>query len=755
MKKHYDIRIKGIVQGVGFRPFIHNLAIAHGILGEVVNDTEGVFIFAEGDEATLTGFIREISIKAPPLSYIRSVEYNEGEVNGYPAFTIGKSRDTGTRMAFYSPDIAVCDDCMREFFDFEDRRFHYPFITCINCGPRFSIVSDIPYDRPNTTMAPFEMCFDCRVEYTDHTDRRFHAQPIACPVCGPLLALFSNNREHIVADTDAIARKTVDFLKNGRIVAIKGVGGYHLAADALNIEALTLLRERKKRPYKPFALMVGDITTAERLYQISQIERSLLLSKERPIVLLKINNDIVNPLVAPQSAWHGVMLPYTPFQHLMFSLDPDMVLVMTSGNVSDEPIVFDDNDAFARLAGIADYFVTCDREVLAQSDDSVMFVEGSEPYMIRRGRGFVPVPFNAAVSTKKMLALGGDLKNSFAFARNDFTIMSQYLGDMGDAFTYRAFQRTVRHFIKIFDAEPEIVVSDLHPGYMTTSFADEIAVRGARQLQVQHHHAHIASVLEDCGTDERVIGIAFDGTGYGTDGTLWGSEFLIADCSTFLRAGHFSYFPLPGGESAIRDVWKIGLSLLYSAYGKDFPLMQKDSRTDILIQMIDRSMNSPLTCSIGRIFDGISAILGISHSVSTEAEAAVLLEDEAHKSLNTIDRYQISMDTADGLLVISTDDLVRYVADLRQQDIAISDISMAFHNAIAHTSVIAAVKLRELHSVNTVALSGGVFHNRIILRLMIQYLKDAGFNVLTPKRVPFNDQCIALGQLAIARTMTG
>jgi len=751
MKKNFSIRVKGIVQGVGFRPFIYQIAEKYGLSGCVINDTEGVLIEIEGHGDSINKFIHHIKNDSPSLAYVMEVTAEEGTLEDFEGFSIKKSRITEERVAFYSPDVAVCDECLNEFFDPGDRRYHYPFITCINCGPRFSIIKDIPYDRHNTSMDPFEMCDKCSSEYNFPSDRRFHTQPDACSICGPLMSLYDSRGNEISSEINEIAEKTVKFLREGQVLAIKGVGGYLLAVDAENDSAVEKLRKRKRRPFKPFALMAGSIESAERFVRISDRERSLLISKERPIVLLEKSNEVVSRSVAPGMSNLGVMLPYLPFQHLLFSIESDMVLVMTSGNLSDEPIVFRDGTAFDRFSEVADYIISFNREILAQSDDSVLFVEDEKPYFIRRARGYVPLPFKSKEIDCRMLATGGDLKNSFAIARNDFVIMSQYLGDMADPLTGEAFIKTVEHFFHIFDARPDVVVSDMHPGYHTTSYCDELeSDLNIRRIRVQHHHAHIASVLEDQNIDGPVIGIAFDGTGYGTDGRLWGSEFLIADRKAYERAAHFSYFPLPGGEKAIRDVWKIGLSLLYKKFGHDIPLMEKTDMVRNLMEIMDKGINSPETCSIGRIFDGISSILGISSSISTEAEAAILLEESALKGNRDVEPFIIPF-TGEDPMVISTEELTAHVVSLIEKGLSVEDISYAFHSSIAHTAFKVVSILRDRHGINSVALSGGVFHNRILLRLMKELLNEGGFDVHVPEKVPFNDGCIALGQIAVAK----
>jgi hydrogenase maturation protein HypF len=752
MKKAVSIRVKGIVQGVGFRPFVHNAALQHDVCGSVLNDTEGVVINAEGDERNLTDFIRSLTGDAPPLAMIMSITSEERPLTGCSGFRIEESRITGERLAFYSPDVALCNQCLGEFFDPGDRRHLYPFITCIHCGPRFSIVNDIPYDRDNTSMRPFLMCDACSAEYRDPGDRRFHSQPNACPACGPRLSLYDKVKNCIAWDTKGVAKATTELLKKGSIVAIKGIGGYHLAADALNDGSVLALRERKMRPFKPFAIMTGSIEAASAFLDISPVERDLLLSKERPIVLVREKQRLVSRQVAPGLTYLGLMLPYAPFQHHLFSIRHDMVLVMTSGNVSDEPIEYRDENVFERLGGIADYFVTYNREIIGQGDDSVLYVVDDKPYFIRRSRGYVPVPFLSSDSGKTIFAIGGDLKNSFAIARKSFIILSQYLGDMADPLTLEIFKKTVRHFIKIFDAEPEVIVSDMHPGYLTRQYAQEITPDGGRLIEVQHHHAHIAAVMEENNISEPVIGIAFDGTGYGTDGTLWGSEFLIARRDRFERAAHFSNFPLPGGESAIKDVWKIGLSMLYQGFGRDYPVMEKNAEAESIIEIIEKKINSPLTCSIGRIFDGVSAILGISSSISTEAEAAQLLEEAALMGRADIQPFVVSF-TETPELVVSTGELTRYIVSLMKEGMTTEDIAACFHQSIIHTAVRVCARLKVRTGISSVALSGGVFHNRILLGRMIDHLHKAGFTVFTHRTVPCNDGCIALGQLVVAKEL--
>ena len=753
MKHCCQIRDKGIVQGVGFRPFIYRIAALFHIMGRVWNDTQGVLIHAEGGEDDIHHFIQEISANPPPLAVIQDIEQVEIPCAGYGDFTIVPSRVLETRSTFIPPDICICDECLEELFDPEDKRFQYPFITCTNCGPRFSIVDDIPYDRSRTSMEQFSLCPYCRGEYEDPQNRRFHTQPVACPACGPHLTLHKNTGEVVSVEIRDIVTRTVQLIREGNIIAIKGTGGYLLGADARQDSAVLKLRERKCRPFKAFALMAGTVERIKDFCHVTEHEKSLLLSKERPIVLLLEKEPLVSRHIAPSGIYQGVMLPYMPFHYQLFHEDSSMVLIMTSGNVSDEPIVFRDRDAFTKLSHIADYFVTYNRDIISQTDDSVVFADGDETHFIRRSRGYVPAPFYTGKGTCHILAAGGDLKNTFALAKDDTIILSQYLGDLATPGGNRQYRDTVDRFQKIYDFSPEIIVSDLHPGYFTTAIADEFEEKGLRRIRVQHHHAHIASVIEDRSIEGPVIGIAYDGTGYGTDGTLWGSEIMVADTMEFRRMGHFSYFPLPGGESAITDVWKIGISLLHQCYGRDVPLLDEENGKDVVFEIIEKKINSPMTCSIGRIFDGIAAILGLSRTISTEAEAAQRLEMAAMNGINPFAvPYEIPFIQEDGF-VIRTDALTRYIVELLQEGRDVESIAYLFHLAIAKTTENVIAFIAREKNINNIVLSGGVFQNRLLLSMVREFLEKNGLQVYLPRRIPVNDGCIAMGQIAVAKEM--
>jgi len=749
---HYKIQVNGIVQGVGFRPFVYALATGNNCKGSVVNNTEGVTIHLEGEEQSIQQCIDAIKNSPPPLAKIIDIRITKLPLNGYTAFTIEESQITTCKDTFIPPDVAICNECRDEFFDSTNRRYHYPFTTCTHCGPRFSIIDDIPYDRATTSMRSFPMCSNCLAEYRNPLNRRFHTQPNACGICGPEYRLCDSSGKTILTQFDAIMEQVKALLKD-HIVAIKSVGGYHLACDARSDRCVKLLRERKNRPFKPFAIMVSSIEFLETFCSVTAREKELLQSRERPIVLVKLNKTIFSTHVAPDLTYIGVMLPYTPFHYMLFDNNRENIYIMTSANIADEPIIYKDNDAFERLHTIVDYFVTYNREIIAHTDDSVMYVVDEHPFFVRRSRGYVPAPLFIKKTPLHILATGGDLKNSFALARNNFVIMSQYLGDLSTPWGNDLYRKTIAHFSKIFDFKPALVVSDLHPGYFTTLFAHELEEHGVQTIATQHHHAHIASVCQEHGISQPVIGIAYDGTGYGTDHTLWGSEFLIADTTTFTRAAHFDYFKLPGGEHAINNPWKIGLSLLQCTAidSKNFfTNCSSEQEKSLVEEIIQKNINCPLTCSIGRLFDGVAALLGLAHHISTEAEAAMLLEEEALKAYS--DTCVLPVPIKNSMPYgIDTAWLVQEIVSMMDRGITPATIAMRFHRAIADVTVRVALMLREQFKIHSVALSGGVFHNRILLHCIVEGLRQNRFDVYTPLQLPCNDGGIALGQIAIGR----
>jgi len=755
MKESYLIRIRGIVQGVGFRPFVYRLARQYGITGSVCNDGQGVLVRAEGNRSDLDRFIRDISGNPPPLARIEEVETSPAGYRGYSSFSVTGSKTGKEKNTFIPPDTRVCDQCLTEYQNTRDRRYRYPFITCTHCGPRFSIIRDIPYDRKNTTMAPFPLCNECHREYRDPLDRRFHTQPTACPRCGPRLSLADPQGHCLIrGDVPEIVSRVISDLDQGKIVALKGVGGYHLACDATNSRAVRRLRSRKKRPFKPFALMTGNLDSAARVVELGKRERELLESAQRPIVLLREKpNRILSPQVAPHLSHQGIMLPYSPFQFSLFEDNPLRFLVMTSANISDEPIIYSDREIFGKMGRVADLFVTYNRDIHTPSDDSVLFVVDEQSHFIRRSKGYVPVPFFSSPAPVDILATGADLKNTFGLAKDKFLIISQPTGDLQSPATQEEMLRSLDNFTTLFDLDPRVVVSDRHPGYFSTSIGRRLTRKGASWTRVYHHHAHIASVLEEHRSAGPVIGLAFDGTGYGADGHLWGGEFLVADTTGFQRAAHFSYFPLPGGEKAILEVYRIGLALLYQAYGENIPL-PLSPRDRQIITLIRKDIHCPRCCSLGRIFDGISSLLGISRVITTEAEAAIRLEETAFKSSDQNRFFPIRYrphPLPDADFLIETESLVQAIVGLIHDRVPLPVISYAFHQSLARLTGEICAELRKIHQINRVALSGGVFQNRLLLKQIIDQLQKKQFQVLTHRELPPNDGCIAHGQLAVAK----
>ena len=702
--------VTGIVQGVGFRPFVHSLAERWGLAGFVLNDSGGVVIEVEGDAETLDAFAAAVTAEAPALARVAHITTAAIAPLGRPEFTIARSK-TGAPRTLVAPDAATCADCLRELFDPADRRHRYPFINCTNCGPRFTIVRRVPYDRANTTMATFEMCADCRREYEDPADRRFHAEPVACPKCGPRLSMPLE---------DAIG-----VLRAGRVLAVKGLGGWHLACDAANEAAVGTLRARKHREEKPFALMARE---PRALCAIERVDEDVLTAPQRPIVLMPRRPDApIAESVAPGSPWLGVMLPYTPLHHLLVH-DFGSALVMTSGNRSDEPIAVDDADARKRLDGIADAFLSHDRPIHRRCEDSV--VRSSFP--TRRARGFAPAPLALPVDTAgPIVAAGAELKSTFCVTRGSQAFLSPHLGDLDNALAYEAFTSDLALYLSMLGVEPDAVARDMHPDYLSTRWALE---QDLPVVEVQHHHAHAAACLAEHGELGEALALVFDGTGYGPDGTLWGGELLRCDLADFERVAHFEPVPLPGGEAAIREPWRTAGAYLERA-GRpvrfaEWPLVRQAL-----------GVNAPLSSGMGRLFDAVAAILGVRERVSYEGQAAIELEWLA----GDVEAYPYACAVADG--VIAGPELVRDVHDDLATGRAPTAIAAAFHEGVAKAAAAACELAAEPR---TVVLSGGTFQNMRLLRSTRRRLEQIGFTVLTHRLVPANDGGISYGQAAIA-----
>jgi len=754
------ICVRGVVQGVGFRPFVYRLAIEHNLKGRVRNTSGNVEIEVEGKEERVRNFITDLEAKAPPLARIGNIVVTfqpSKSHTKYEIFEIGESISQDGKYQLVSPDIATCEDCRMDIFRPTDRRYRYPFTNCTNCGPRFTIIDDIPYDRPKTTMREFQMCPQCQKEYDDPLDRRFHAQPNACPLCGPGLELVDCSG-NVMAGGDAI-KTASELLKAGRIMALRGLGGFQLACDATNEDAINLLRSRKRRPSKPFAVMVANLEDIEGHCFVSPEEIELLNSPECPIVLLrwKHSSSNITPAVAPGLKYLGIMLPYTPLHHLLLS-ESGLPLVMTSGNLSEEPIAKDNDEALRRLGGIADYFLLHNRDIFARYDDSVFMVE-EVPQAIRRARGYAPYPIPLPFQSRQVLACGAELNNTFCITKDEHALFSQHIGDMENEETLEHFEKTIELYKKLFRISPEAIAYDMHPEYLSTKYAlKEGIAQGLSLIPVQHHHAHIVSCLADNGVDGPVIGVAFDGTGYGTDGTIWGGEFLIADGGTFQRAGHLEYVPLLGGEAAIKKPYRMALSYLYTLLGKDFsveglPISKHHSaELDLLKQQLGRRINCPSTSSAGRLFDAVSALAGVREEIDYEAQAAIEMEMLAPEEGNEFEgkTYPFSICEDQGIKVIKLGELLSaIVKDVNNQTPA-SIISLKFHNTVAEIILETCQLIAKETGITEVALSGGVFQNRLLLRLATATLQREGFSVLTHHLVPCNDGGISLGQAVIA-----
>jgi hydrogenase maturation protein HypF len=757
-----SIHITGIVQGVGFRPFVYGLATRLALTGWVRNTSAGVDISVDGTRDSLECFLRALRDETPPLARIDEFQVIQKQPNGFSSFEIVHSQAIPEAFQPISPDVSICPDCLRELFDPNDRRYRYPFINCTNCGPRFTIIQDIPYDRPKTTMAPFEMCPACAAEYHNPLDRRFHAQPVACPDCGPQVWLETDGSPE--QKTENAILETRLLLAQGKIVAVKGLGGFHLACDATNLEAVSELRHRKLRVDKPFALMLPDLETVEKHCALNDTERELLLSRERPIVILeKRPNSPIVAEVAPGQSTLGVMLPYTPLHYLLLERQPGYpeALVMTSGNLSEEPIATDNSEARERLASLADAFLMHNREIHTRCDDSVMRVlnpsqissnrHHTSMYPLRRARGYAPFPIRLPWKLTSILATGAELKNTFCLTRDHYAFLSHHIGDLENYETLRSFEEGVVHFERLFRVKPEAIAYDLHPNYLSTRYGLTRAEReGLPAVGVQHHHAHIAACMAENGFEgnKPVIGVAFDGTGYGDDGAIWGGEILLSDYAQYQRVYHLAYVPLPGGDKAIREPWRMALAWLEHAgleWAEDLPPVRQDPlELSVLRHQLQSGLNAPPTSSMGRLFDAISALAGVRQQVNYEAQAAIELEALADPDEVGVYPLEISDEVIDPTPLIQA-----AVMDLRR-GLPVGKIAARFHNGLAGMVLQVCQRLRAHFGVTEVVLSGGVWQNMTLLTRAEALLGRAGFAVYVHRQVPANDGGLALGQAMIA-----
>ena len=747
----------GVVQGVGFRPFVFRIATEEHLAGFIGNDTDGVIIELEGPDARIESFLNRLTAETPPLARIDSVATADLPLTGETTFRIVASEVLGRVSTGIPADAATCPDCFRELLDPADRRYRYPFLNCTNCGPRFTITRRIPYDRPQTSMAVFPMCAQCQAEYDDPLNRRFHAQPNACRQCGPRVWLETPQGAPIES-ADPVA-ETIERLLRGDILAIKGIGGFHLAVDATNEAAVTRLRDRKHRYGKPLAIMVRDLDAARALCELTHDEEALLQTPARPIVLAHARSDNrIVPSVAPGIPWLGVYLPYAPLQHLLFADVRVKALVMTSANLSEEPIAIDNDEARARLGIIADAFLMHDREILQRCDDSVAAVVDGSTQLIRRARGYVPLAIPLPIDAPPLLAVGGHLKNVFALARGKFAYQSQHLGDLENPTGLEFFEHSLAHLTHTFEIEPQTIVHDLHPGYLSTSWAKQYASeRSLRVIGVQHHHAHIAACMAEHALAGPIIGLSLDGTGYGTDGRIWGGEVLICNLDRFDRFAHLDYVPMPGGEAAIREPWRMAFAHLIDAGFTDEEARELTGASDrearLLSRMIARGINSPLTSSLGRLFDAAAAVVLKRRRVDYDAQAAIELEGIAVRESDSVRQSEYVPELFAGpsnSRVLRIERLWRaLVEDLRAGGPQ-SKIAAQFHAGIAQGFIAAAVCARESSGIAEVALSGGCMHNRRLARLLRSGLEEEGFKVFQHRQVSPGDGGLSYGQAAVA-----
>lgn len=749
------IFVQGTVQGVGFRPFIYRIARENGLKGRVTNTSEGVEIDVEGSEEAVQNFCSRLTENPPPLAKIEEINIHPFEPVGFKEFSIGQTESGGSAEAFVSVDVAVCEDCLSELFDPGNRRYRYPFINCTNCGPRFTIIKDIPYDREFTTMNVFPMCPECSVEYHDPSDRRFHAQPNACNKCGPQVVLRDSSGG--LVNKENPIEQAAQLLKENYILAVKGLGGYHLACNAKDHQAVSTLRQRKVREDKPFAVMVRNLEEAEQLCYVSEKEAELLASPARPVVLLKKKGDAVASEVAPGNAYLGIMLPYTPLHYLLFERI-DFPLVMTSANLSNEPIAYQDEDAFMRLGDIAEYYLVHNRKIEHRCDDSVTRVFKDEEYPLRRSRGYSPAPLKLAGDGIPVLAVGGEQKNTFCLTKGKFAFVSHHIGDLENLETLKAFHDEINMYKKLFHVEPELIAYDYHPEYLSTKYALDIP--GIAKVGVQHHHAHIAACMAENGLDGNVLGVSFDGTGFGPDGSIWGGEFMYASLNEYKRFAHLKYVPMPGGARAIKEPWRMAAGYLFNELGREWKAQENvgflKNKNGMLLEALEEIMekwiNCPPTSSMGRLFDAVAALIGIKDTVNYEGQAAVEMEQAAVSAVNKVNiKYNYVTIRKDTVYEIDTGGIIAGVlGDLSVKEDK-SVIAWKFHNTVKDIVISICKKGREEFGENRVCLSGGVFQNLLLLDMVYRELTDNKFDVYIHRLVPANDGNISLGQAVVAR----
>lgn len=766
--KHFTVKIRGIVQGVGFRPYIYRLAHSLKLNGIVSNTCKGVVIEIEGDEALLTRFINCIKPNCPPLSNITCIQFKEEKIKNYSNFTIQKSKRDKNNITLVSPDIAICSQCLNDINDKNNPRYKYPFTTCTNCGPRFSIIKSLPYDRQQTSMNSFIMCTNCSGEYKNPYDRRFHAETNACDKCGPKLWI-TDNSNNVIETNDPVAF-TIEKLKAGNIFVIKGLCGFHLVCDGENEKAVTLLRQRKNRPDKPFAVMMKDLDTVKKYCLVNSCEEKMLTGSIKPIVILKQKADCTLPdNITPFQNTLGTMLPYTPLHCMLFE-GGIKVLIMTSANISSLPLEYKNDSAAKNLTEITDYFLMHNREIEIALDDSVVKYAAGKMRIIRRARGFVPVPMNFK-SNFNIFACGADMKNTFSFTKDNYIFTSQYNGNLQNLEIVYRYKENIRHFKNLFNFSEENIVHDLHPAYYSTAYANNQINTYVKKIGIQHHHAHIVSCMIENNVQSKVIGIAYDGTGYGTDNTIWGGEFLYCSYNSFKRLGHISCVKMPGGDLAVKEPWRMATAYIFSAYEYQIKNLQSGNQIEslktkyyslikklynekglALFKLLEAGLKCYTTSSIGRFFDAAASIIGIRQYITYEGQASIELEAVLDSSCKAVYSYNIETIEADNCIkyIINTSPVILGLINDKTSNLSKAVISAKFHNTVVKFTIEMCEILKNTTGINEIALSGGVFQNSYILESITEKLNNSGFNVYSHKNYPCNDGAISIGQVVIA-----
>ena len=750
------VTLEGVVQGVGFRPFVYRLATSLNLKGYTLNSREGVVIEVEGKKEQIKKFLFQLEKSAPPLANITRRKIIHLSPQGYKKFLVKESQNKERGNLLIAPDVSICSVCQKEVLAPSNRRYQYPFINCTDCGPRFTIIKNLPYDREKTTMQKFKMCSFCQEEYEEPTNRRYHAQPNGCEKCGPEVTLVKSPGFIVHTKGKVAIKETIKLLKEGEIVAIKGLGGFHLICDATNEKAVKRLRRRKKRPSKPLALMALDVKSIRKFCVVKQGEENLLKSPQRPILLLrKLSGSPLASSIAPKNNYLGVMLPYTPLHYLVLKSNL-LAIIATSGNLRDEPMVIENEEAIKKLSSITSHFLLHNRDIYNRCDDSILEIRGKGESFIRRARGYVPLPIELPFELKEILATGAELKNTFCLTRGNLAFLSQHIGDLKDYESLKFYEEAIERFKKLFEIKPKIIAYDLHPDYFSTRYAFDHS-SNCRAIGIQHHYAHIASCMAENGIKEKekVIGVAFDGTGYGNDKRIWGGEFFVCNYHDFKRIAHLKYLPLPGGDKAIEEPYRMAISYLFFSFGNDFPEIEFTKRwrkkIPLVLSMIKQKVNSPLTSRMGRFFDAVSSILGIRNFSTYEGQAAMELQAEAERAQRlNLKGYNYKMERNKDIYIIEPELIIRGIVKDLENEVSKTSVALKFHYTIAQIIESVCQEIREKTEINKVCLSGGVFQNGLLTELTGRGLEKGGFKLYLQRKVPANDGGICLGQAVIA-----